>query len=142
MTSNITTKNLPALGFGMDKNSSNDRSIKDLFSPELKNRIDCICHFNHLDNACLKLIIKKQINDLNSQLKNAEVCLNASVYDYLLSLDFDKSLGAREIARLIDTHIKTKLSELLLFGNLKNNAKIQISCKNNKLEFNAKIRKK
>lgn len=135
MTSNITAKNLPTLGFGMDKNSSHDKSIKDLFSPELKNRIDCICHFNNLDNNCLKLIIKKQIQDLNSQLKNVTLQLNANVYDYLLSLNFDRSLGAREIARLIDIHIKTPLSELLLFGNLKDNAKIQVSCKDNKLDF-------
>lgn len=135
MTSNITAKNLPTLGFGMDKNSSHDKSIKDLFSPELKNRIDCICHFNNLDNNCLKLIIKKQIQDLNLQLKNVTLQLNANVYDYLLSLNFDRSLGAREIARLIDIHIKTPLSELLLFGNLKDNAKIQVSCKDNKLDF-------
>lgn len=138
MTSNITAKNLPTLGFGMDKNSSNDKSIKDLFSPELKNRIDCICHFNDLDDDCLKLIIKKQIKDLNSQLKGTLVSLNANVYDYLLGLDFDRSLGAREIARLLDIHIKTTLSELLLFGNLKDNSKIQISCKNKKLDFNVK----
>lgn len=138
MTSNITAKNLPTLGFGMDQNSSNDRSIKDLFSPELRNRIDCICHFNHLDDDCLKLIIKKQIQDLNSQLKNVSIVLSANVYDYLLRLDFDRTLGAREIARLIDVHIKTNLSELLLFGNLKNNAKIHISCKNNKLDFSLK----
>ncbi|WP_258865546.1 AAA family ATPase [Helicobacter sp. MIT 99-5507] len=135
MTSNITAKNLPTLGFGMDKNSSHDKSIKDLFSPELKNRIDCICHFNNLDDNCLKLIIKKQIQDLNSQLKNVTLQLNANVYDYLLSLNFDRSLGAREIARLLDIHIKTPLSELLLFGNLKDNAKIQVSCKDNKLDF-------
>ena len=140
MTSNITAKNLPTLGFGMDRDSSNDKSIKDLFSPELKNRIDCICHFNNLDNSCLKLIIKKQIQDLNSQLKNAEIYLNSNVYDYLLSLDFDRSLGAREIARLLDIHIKTPLSELLLFGNLKNNAKIQVSIKNKKIDFNVKYR--
>lgn len=138
MTSNITAKNLPTLGFGMDKNSSNDKSIKDLFSPELKNRIDCICHFNDLDDDCLKLIIKKQIKDLNSQLKGTLVSLNENVYDYLLGLDFDRSLGAREIARLLDIHIKTTLSELLLFGNLKDNSKIQISCKNKKLDFNVK----
>ena len=138
MTSNITAKNLPTLGFGMDRDSLNDKSIKELFSPELRNRIDCICHFNHLDDDCLKLIIKKQIQDLNSQLKNVSIVLSANVYDYLLRLDFDRTLGAREIARLIDVHIKTNLSELLLFGNLKNNAKIHISCKNNKLDFSLK----
>ncbi len=135
MTSNITAKNLPMLGFGMDQNSSNDRSIKDLFSPELRNRIDCICNFNNLNDDYLKLIIKKQIQDLNLQIKDANIILDKSVYDYLLSLDFDKSLGAREISRLIDNHIKIPLSEILLFKHVPKQATINIACNNGKISF-------
>lgn len=57
------------------------------------------------------------------------------MYDYLLSLDFDKSLGAREISRLIDNHIKIPLSEILLFKHIPKQAIINIACNNGKISF-------
>lgn len=137
MTSNITTKDLPMLGFGANEDSSKDRSIKDLFSPELRNRLDCICHFNNLDRNHLRLIIQKQIDDLNAQLKDAKISLDKNVYEYLLNLKFDTNLGAREIHRIIEREIKIPLSELILFGKFKKGAIIKVSVKGDKLIFKA-----
>ncbi|RAX55373.1 ATP-dependent Clp protease ATP-binding subunit ClpA [Helicobacter sp. 16-1353] len=137
MTSNITTKDLPMLGFGNNADSSKDRAIKDLFSPELRNRLDCTCHFNNLNKSHLRLIIQKQIDEINSQLKDVKISLNQNVYDYLLNLKFDTSLGAREIHRILEREIKIPLSELILFRKFKKGTIIKVVVRDNKLDFKA-----
>lgn len=141
MTSNAGSKDLPSLGFN-NKDSTKDTAIKDLFSPELRNRLDAICHFNQLDNNNLRLIIKKQIDDLSAQLKDIQISIHNNVYDYLLNLKFDKNLGAREIERLIEREIKIPLSEIILFNQFKKNLVINLIVKNNKLEFNKTVASK
>lgn len=167
MTSNITTKESPSVGFGAAAEASNERAIKGLFSPEMRNRISCICHFKPLNRANLKRIIHKQIEDLNLQLQGAqnsgknsvrnsvEVTLDSHATEALLNLKFDETLGAREIARLLEREVKLPLSEMILFGKTpsksaknggKNSAKnatrngakkrkIKISAKGGKLVF-------
>lgn len=132
MTSNITAKDLPMLGFEASKESGKDRSIRDLFSPELRNRLDCVCHFNDLSKKHFKSIIKKQVEEINSQLKDLQIHLDNKVYDYLLGLSYDSSLGAREIERLLDREIKMPLSEFVLFTPHKKGAKINITTQNSR----------
>ncbi len=136
MTSNVGSSDLPALGFHNDINNNTNRALKDLFSPELRNRLDCVIQFNPLKRNHLYLVIEKQINDLNLQLKNHQLSLKPSAYDYLLDLNYDESLGAREIERIIEREIKIPLSELILFGKCNNKSTIIIEAKDNKLHFN------
>ncbi|RDU65514.1 AAA family ATPase [Helicobacter sp. MIT 14-3879] len=140
MTSNVGQDELPALGF--NNNAPKDRALKDLFSPELRNRLDSIIHFNSLSKSHLKLILQKQINDLNMNLKNIKLLLMPSAYEYLLSLDYDNSLGAREIERIVDNEIKIPLSEILLFNKFKKDTIIRVTSLNNKLEFKNIIKSK
>lgn len=134
MTSNVGVGELPALGFNNASNTK-DRALKEIFSPELRNRLDSIINFNALDKSHLKRIIQKQIDDLNKNLKDVSILLEPRVYEYLLKLDFDYTLGAREIERIIDREIKIKISEIILFNKLKKDTIIKVSIVKNKLHF-------
>jgi len=48
---------------------------------------------------------------------------------------YDKKMGARPLARLIDNKIKSPLSRKVLFGELKDGGVVTISINNNDLEF-------
>ncbi len=133
MTSNVGQGEVATLGFNSDK-GARDSALKEIFSPEFRNRLDCVIKFNPLEMAHLRQIVHKQIADLNLQLKEVQIALDSKAVDYLLGLDFDKTLGAREIERIIDREIKIPLSEMIIFGKYKN-ATIDISVANKKLRF-------
>ena len=48
---------------------------------------------------------------------------------------YDKKMGARPLARLIDNKIKSPLSRRVLFGDLKDGGIVNISIKDNDLDF-------
>lgn len=132
MTSNVGEGDVATLGFN-NQDSKKDRAIKELFSPELRNRLDSIINFKPLSKEHFKLILQKQIDIINLGLKNIKIVLSSSAIKYLLSLDIDKSLGAREIERLIDSEIKIPLSEMILFNKFKQDSTIKITMQNGKL---------
>lgn len=138
MTSNVGQGEVATLGFNSDK-GARDSALKEIFSPEFRNRLDCVIKFNPLEISHLRQIVHKQIADLNLQLKEVKIALDSKAVDYLLNLDFDKTLGAREIERIIDREIKIPLSEMIIFGKYKN-ATIDISVANRKLQFTAQKR--
>lgn len=133
MTSNVGSSDIPKLGF--NNMNKNDSAIKELFTPELRGRLDSIVHFNPLNNNHLGEIIKKIINDINNTLENISLKVDHEAINFLLKLDFDRNLGAREIERLIDKEIKNKLSEIILFNKPKPTS-IKVIVKNDKIKFN------
>lgn len=132
MTSNVGEGEVAMLGFNNQTNIK-DRAIKELFSPELRNRLDSIINFKPLAKEHFRLILQKQIDSINMGLKNIKILLSPSAMEHLLSLDIDKSLGAREIERLIDSEIKIPLSEMILFNKFKKDSIIKITMQNGKL---------
>ena len=48
---------------------------------------------------------------------------------------FDAKMGARPLQRVIDKEIKRSLSRQMLFGDLKNGGKVQITIKDNAVEL-------
>ncbi len=133
MTSNVGQGEVATLGFNSDK-GARDSALKEIFSPEFRNRLDCVIKFAPLERTHLRQIVLKQIADLNAQLKEVQIELDSKAVDYLLNLDFDKTLGAREIERIIDREIKIPLSEKIIFEKCEN-ATIKISVANRKLTF-------
>ena len=134
MTSNVGQGEMPALGFASDS-SAKDSALKEIFSPEFRNRLDCVVKFNTLTMSHLRQIVAKQIADLNLQLKDVQIALDSKAVDYLLNLDFDRTLGAREIERIIDREIKIPLSEMIIFERFTKDSRIKISVESNGLKF-------
>ena len=134
MTSNVGQGEMPTLGFNSTKGAK-DSALKEIFSPEFRNRLDCVVKFNALEMSHLRQIVAKQIADLNLQLKDVQIALDSKAVDYLLHLDFDRTLGAREIERIIDREIKIPLSEMIIFERFTKDSHIKISAESNTLKF-------
>ncbi len=140
MTSNLgaadNEKN--SIGFqDLEKDGEDDKAIKKYFSPEFRNRLDAVIKFNKLSLETVTQIVKKFIVDLNSQLKEKgiELVLNAKSTRWLAERGYDKKMGARPLARLIDNEIKSPLSRRVLFGDLVTGGRITIDIVDDKLNF-------
>ena len=140
MTSNLgaADNELNTIGFGdLEKEGEDDKAIKKYFSPEFRNRLDAVIKFSKLSNETVLQIVKKFIADLNNQLKDKgiEILLNAKATRWLADRGYDKKMGARPLARLIDQEIKSPLSRRVLFGDLVDGGRVTVDVVDDRLSF-------
>jgi ATP-dependent Clp protease ATP-binding subunit ClpA len=111
--------------------------IKRVFTPEFRNRLDSIIWFNHLEKDVIHQVVDKFIVELQAQLDakgvSMEVSDNARVW--LAEKGYDKAMGARPMARLIQNRLKKPLANELLFGCLVNGGSVRVDYINNELDF-------
>jgi ATP-dependent Clp protease ATP-binding subunit ClpA len=140
MTSNLgaADNELNTIGFGeLERDGEDDKAIKKHFSPEFRNRLDAVIKFSKLSGDTVIQIVKKFVTDLNSQLKDKgiEIVVNAKATRWLADRGYDKKMGARPLARIIDNEIKSPLSRRVLFGDLVNGGRVTVDIVDDKLDF-------
>lgn len=140
MTSNIGAEEISrnSMGFSSQDNSGDGVAIlKRQFSPEFRNRLDAIINFRSLDEQIIGLVVDKFIMELEEQLSNKGVALTVdqSAREWLITHGYDRVLGARPMARLIQENIKKPLADELLFGKLANGGHVLLSMCDDKLHF-------
>jgi ATP-dependent Clp protease ATP-binding subunit ClpA len=145
MTSNAGAKEMEGGPIGLAKESSNqiskrDQAIKNFFTPEFRNRLDSIVHFQKLSGDQILKIVDKFLIQLETKLmeKQVELKVDSAAKNYLAEIGFDPQMGARPLARIIDQEIKKPLSHEILFGKLEKggNVTVQLDEVTKKLIFN------
>jgi ATP-dependent Clp protease ATP-binding subunit ClpA len=96
-----------------------------------------VIKFSKLSGDTVIQIVKKFVADLNSQLKDKgiEIVVNAKATRWLADRGYDKKMGARPLARIIDNEIKSPLSRRVLFGDLVNGGRVTVDIVDDKLDF-------
>jgi ATP-dependent Clp protease ATP-binding subunit ClpA len=140
MTTNAGASEMekPALGFAREARSDEDTAaLKQLFTPEFRNRLDATVTFNHLSGDMIGRVVDKFILKLEDQLadKNVSFVLSDAARKWLGDKGYDRAMGARPLGRVIDTEVKKPLVDELLFGKLTNGGEVQIDVKDDKLSF-------
>jgi ATP-dependent Clp protease ATP-binding subunit ClpA len=140
MTSNLGARDNEnnTIGFGeLGKDGEDDKAVKKFFAPEFRNRLDAVIKFTKLSQEVVTQIVKKFIGELNSQMKDKsiEIVLTGAATKWLAENGYDKKMGARPLARLIDNKIKSPLSRRVLFGDLVDGGKITVDLQDNELTF-------
>lgn len=109
--------------------------INRVFSPEFRNRLDNIVWFNHLSNEVIQQVVDKFIVELQAQLdeKGVSLELTNDAKAWLAEHGYDKAMGARPMARLIQEQVKKPLANELLFGDLTQGGIAKIVVKKDKL---------
>ena len=102
--------------------------IRKAFTPEFRNRLDAIIQFAALDFEVILLIVDKFVLELEAQLAQKDVGLSvtAEARAWLAEKGFDPKMGARPMKRVIQEHIKRKLADDLLFGELANGGDVTV----------------
>lgn len=127
-----------SIGFSSQDNSNDGLdAIKRQFSPEFRNRLDAIINFASLDVQTIGLVVDKFIMELEELLSHKGVSLKVdqAAREWLVEHGYDKAMGARPMARLIQEKIKKPLAEELLFGKLANGGHVSLQMKDGKLFF-------
>ncbi len=129
MTSNIGASTRSVMGFNKDTSLSQNEELKSFFSPEFRNRLDCIVEFEQLSIDTVKGIVSKFINELNITLKKKKIIVNISdaARDHIAKEGYSPEMGARPLKRYIQDNITNKLSDEILFGRLKNGGDVNVS---------------
>ncbi len=140
MTTNAGAKELSksAIGFGRDTNDgASDEAIKQMFSPEFRNRLDSTINFNFLPPEVVSKVVEKFVLQLELQLadRNVEITLEEGAKAWLAEKGYDRYYGARPLERVIQETIKTPLADELLFGKLAKGGEVVVKLKDGKLSF-------
>jgi ATP-dependent Clp protease ATP-binding subunit ClpA len=133
MTSNAGAKEMEGGAIGLAKESINqvskrDHAIKNFFTPEFRNRLDSIVHFQKLADEQILKIVDKFLIQLETKLADKQVDLKVEIpaKNYLAKIGFDPQMGARPLARIIDQEIKRPLSHEILFGKLEKGGQVTV----------------
>ena len=140
MTSNLGARDNEnnTIGFNdLERDGEDDKAVKKFFAPEFRNRLDAVIKFSKLAPETVTQIVKKFVGDLNSQLKDKgiEIVLTAAATKWLAEKGYDKKMGARPLARIIDNEVKSPLSRRVLFGDLVDGGRVTVDIVDNKLSF-------
>ena len=127
-----------SIGFTHQDHSSDAmEEIKRTFTPEFRNRLDNIVWFNHLNEETILQVVDKFIVELQSQLdkKQVELEISDDAMKWLGEKGYDKAMGARPMARLIQDKLRKPLANELLFGKLANGGLVKVNVKKDELTF-------
>jgi ATP-dependent Clp protease ATP-binding subunit ClpA len=131
MTTNAGVQEMSRASVGfMSQDHSTDgmEVLKKLFSPEFRNRLDSIIQFTPLDEKAVARVVDKLIVELEAQLEknNVTIELEPAARQWIAERGYDRSMGARPMARVIQEHIKRPLAEDLLFGALREGGHVRV----------------
>ena len=127
-----------SIGFQQQDHSFDAMSeINRTFSPEFRNRLDHIIWFNQLDMAVIHQVVDKFVVELQAQLdvKGVSLEITSAARNWLAEKGYDRTMGARPMARLIQEKLKKPLANELLFGNLVNGGSVRVDLQEDELKF-------
>lgn len=138
MTSNAGAENISrkSLGFTVqDHTLDATEAVNRTFSPEFRNRLDAVIQFNPLTAEVVSSVVDKFIIKLEAQLEPKKVVLvvDEAARHWLAEKGYDRLMGARPMERVIQEHIKKPLADAILFGELSQGGRVEVSADNDGL---------
>ena len=143
MTSNVGAReqqsNVISFGGGTNTGAS-EKAVEKYFTPEFRNRLDAIIHFNALSKELMENIVDKFITQLKAKLIKKKITLKLSreARSWLAEHGYDEKNGARPLARLIEKEIKGKLVNKIISEEIAAGSTVQVKVRNNKLQIEHK----
>ncbi len=124
MTTNAGARELSeaGIGFGTAAGGSARAAIERTFAPEFRNRLDAWIAFHQLPPDVIARVVDKFLREVEEQLtpKDVRLEVTSAAKQWIAEKGYDRTYGARPIARLIQSKIKEPLVDSILFGTLQN----------------------
>jgi ATP-dependent Clp protease ATP-binding subunit ClpA len=94
-------------------------------------------NFSALGTREVELVVDKHLDELRQLVAARKITieLTAAARSWLATKGFDRAFGARPMARLVEKTIKKPLSELLLFGEVKDGARVIVDVRDDALQL-------
>ncbi|MGI6657234.1 MAG: ATP-dependent Clp protease ATP-binding subunit ClpA [Desulfobulbus sp.] len=139
MTTNAGAREMSehAIGFLGDSRGKEQKALKNLFSPEFRNRLDATVTFAPLAMESVEKVVDKMVGELQDQLadKKVTITLSPAARSWLAHKGYEPSFGARPLRRLIMQEIGDVLTEEILFGRLTKGGRVDIDHKDEQMTF-------
>jgi len=109
------------------------------FRPEFLNRVDELVLFKPLTLAEIKRIVDLQLALLQHRLaeRHIQIELTDAAKDHVAREGYDPVYGARPLKRFLQRQVETPLSRKLLAGEVTDNQRVTVDCKEGGLQFEA-----
>ena len=114
--------------------------VKKIFKPEFVNRLSQIVVFADMDRTMAGLILDKKLRELKAKLaaKDVKLRVTARAHEQLIDMGFSAKYGGREVDRVIQAQVKSRLMREILFGSLKNGGTATLGYSNNSFTLTCK----
>jgi ATP-dependent Clp protease ATP-binding subunit ClpA len=128
------------IGFEAGRASDGRKEIERLFSPEFRNRLDEVVTFADLAPEVMGKVVDKFVAEVEEQLRERRVSisLTESARAWLARKGYDPLFGARPMARVIQTELKDRIVDDLLFGALARGGHVTVDAGEERLVFEAR----
>jgi ATP-dependent Clp protease ATP-binding subunit ClpA len=147
MSSNAGSREMAAgkIGFGdsIADSKNGKKALERVFTPEFRNRLDATVFFDALPVEVIRKVARKFLDELDGQLAEKKVQLEVSpaAIDWFVEHGYDKAMGARPMARLVQTTLKGPLANELLFGKLVTGGTARIDLKDGAIDISCEAAK-
>jgi ATP-dependent Clp protease ATP-binding subunit ClpA len=135
MSSNAGSREMAAgrIGFGdsIAEGKDGKKALERVFTPEFRNRLDATVFFDALPVEVIRKVARKFLDELDGQLaeKKVELEVSPAAIDWFVEHGYDKAMGARPMARLVQSTLKAPLANEILFGKLANGGIARVDIK-------------
>jgi len=134
LTSNLGAKSLLNLTSESDDNDIENahaqvmKNVRGHFSPEFLNRLSAIVMFRSLGKSQLEKICHKAMKGVKRRLaaQGIRVILENSGASSILEASYDPNYGARPVERYLEQTVVTKLSKMLISGEIGSGCTVHI----------------
>ncbi|WP_028864219.1 ATP-dependent Clp protease ATP-binding subunit ClpA [Psychromonas aquimarina] len=132
MTTNAGVRETEKQSIGFKDQKDSHKAVDEinkLFSPEFRNRLDNVIWFNHLELDVIYQVVDKFIVQLQAQLDKKQISMEVTeeARKWLAEHGYDRAMGARPMARLIQEKLKKPLANEILFGELQDGGSVTVS---------------
>jgi ATP-dependent Clp protease ATP-binding subunit ClpA len=139
MTSNAGARDMTRAAIGFSGGAAGDgrKEVERIFSPEFRNRLDEVVTFAALGPDVMERVVDKFVAEVESQLheRRIKIVLSPAARGWLARKGHDPLYGARPMARLIQTALKDRVSDEVLFGKLANGGTVRVDLAGDELTF-------
>ncbi|AKJ65340.1 ATP-dependent Clp protease ATP-binding subunit [Kiritimatiella glycovorans] len=148
MTSNLggeLVKKGGGMGFGQISGEMDYAKLKDtmlsearnVFKPELINRLDDIVVFRKLNRTHIERILDNEVERVRTRLAGRKVDLRLadSAKEYLIEKGFDPTYGARQMRRTVEREVEDRLADAILRGRLEDAETVEARAGKEGIEF-------
>lgn len=140
MTTNAGAENVSRRSIGFtEQDHSTDalEAINRMFTPEFRNRLDATVPFEPLGEDVILTVVDKFLIELQGQLdeKRVQLEVDEEARLWLVEKGYDRTMGARPLARVIQEHIKKPLADMVLFGQLSKGGSALVTLKEDRSEL-------
>lgn len=140
MTTNAGARDMHKNKIGLlaqDDEHDATAEIEKTFSPEFRNRLDAVIHFNSLPMDVILMVVDKFLSQLEFQLteKKVELQVSDEARLWMAEEGYDQKMGARPLGRFIQEKVRKPLANEILFGKLEKGGRVQIELEDDALVF-------